>query len=64
LLAALGASAAGGFVAERVLDVPYQFDPWVFLTGIVGGALLVGASGWLATRSVVTQPPLITLRAG
>jgi putative ABC transport system permease protein len=63
LLAALGASLAGEFVATRVLQVPYTFDPWVFVTGVVGGAVLVGASGWLATRSVVSQPPLTTLRA-
>jgi hypothetical protein len=32
--------------------------------GLVGGALLVAGSGWIATRSVVNQPPLTTLRAG
>jgi hypothetical protein len=35
----------------------------VWLLGLVGGALLVVLSGWLATRSVVNQPPLATLRA-
>jgi putative ABC transport system permease protein len=54
---------AGEFVATRVLQVPYTFDPRVFVTGVVGGALLVGSSGWFATRSVVSQPPLLTLRA-
>jgi len=63
LLAAVGASFAGHFVAERVLEVPYGFDLSVLVVGIGGGALLVGASGWLATRSVVNQPPLSTLRA-
>ena len=64
LLAALGASLAGAFVAARVLQVPYGFDPAVFAVGVAGGAALVAASGWLATRSVVRQPPLTTLRAG
>ncbi len=64
LLAALGASLAGAFVASRVLQVAYGFDPAVFLIGMAGGAALVAASGWLATRSVVRQPPLNTLRAG
>jgi hypothetical protein len=36
--------------------------PWV--EGVLGGALLVAAGGWLATRRVVNQPPLTTLRAG
>jgi len=64
LLAALGAFLAGAFVAARVLQVPYGFDPAVFAVGVAGGAALVAASGWLATRSVVRQPPLTTLRAG
>jgi len=64
LLAALGASAAGAFVAARVLQVAYAFDPLVFLVGMTGGAVLVAGGGWLATRSVVRQPPLNTLRAG
>ncbi len=64
LLAAGGASLAGAFVASRVLQVPYEFDPAVFAVGMAGGAALVALSGWLATRSVVTQPPLGTLREG
>jgi len=64
LLAALGASLAGEFVATQILQLSYGFDPWVFVVGLLGGALVVGGSGWLATRSVVNQPPLVTLRAG
>ncbi len=64
LLAAGGASLAGAFVAARILQVPYALDPTVFLVGLAGGAVLVGASGWLATRAAVAQPPLATLRAG
>ncbi len=64
LLASLGAFYAGRFVASRVLQVPYAFDPLVFAAGVGGGALLVAASGWLATRTVVRQPPIHTLRLG
>ena len=63
-LAVAGAALAGAFVATRVLQVPYAFDPWLPLLGIGGGALLVCISGWLATRSVVSQPPILTLRGG
>jgi putative ABC transport system permease protein len=63
LLASVGASIAGYFVATRVLGLPYGFDPSVWALGLVGGAVLVVFSGWLATRSVVNQPPLATLRA-
>lgn len=63
LLAAVGASIAAYFVSTRLLWMKYSFDPWMGLAGLVGGTLLVAGCGWLATRSVVSQPPLRTLRA-
>jgi putative ABC transport system permease protein len=63
LLASAGASIAGYYVATRVLELPYGFDFMLWTWGLVGGALLVVVSGWLATRTVVKQPPLTTLRA-
>jgi putative ABC transport system permease protein len=63
LLAAAGASIAGVYVARRVLQIPYTPDPWVWVYGLVGGGLLVCLAGWLATRSVVNQPPVLTLRS-
>jgi putative ABC transport system permease protein len=64
LLAAAGASIAAYFMTTRVLELHYTFAPWVWAVGLFGGALLVAGSGWVATRSVVNQPPLTTLRAG
>jgi len=63
LVASAGASLAGYYVAIRVLALPYGFDPLVWGAGLIGGTGLVVLSGWLATRSVVEQPPLATLRA-
>jgi len=63
-LAAIGASIAGVYVARRVLQIPYTPDAWVWVYGLVGGGLLVCLAGWLATRSVVNQPPVLTLRSG
>jgi putative ABC transport system permease protein len=63
LIAAAGASAAAYWLTSRVLDLPYAFSPWACVAGVLGGGLIVVASGWLATRSVVRQPPLATLRA-
>src|SRR5215469_2231791 len=63
LLAAAGASLAAYFLTTRWLELRYAFDLTPWGVGIVGGALLVAAGGWLATRSVVNQPPLTTLRA-
>ena len=64
VLAATGASIAAYFMATRVLQVPYNLDIRVWIVGLFGGALLVSFSGWLATRSVVNQAPLKTLRSG
>src|SRR4029077_13012733 len=63
LLAAVGASVAAFFLTTHWLDLRYRFEllPWV--VGVFGGTLLVATSGWLATRRVIDQPPLLTLRA-
>jgi len=63
-LAAFGASAAGYFLATRLFNLHYTLNPWVWIIGLVSGALLVGISGTLATRSVVNHPPVTTLRGG
>jgi putative ABC transport system permease protein len=64
LLASVGAVLAGYFVATRVLEMKYTFEPLVWIVGMLGGAVLVAFSGWLATRSVINTPPVATLRAG
>ena len=63
LLAAAGASAAGFFLAREVFDLSYTPSPMIWLAGLAGGAMLVGTAGVLAARSVVTHPPIATLRA-
>jgi putative ABC transport system permease protein len=63
LLAAFGASLAAYFLTTQWLELHYVFEFLPWLEGVLGGALLVAAGGWLATRSVVAQPPLTTLRA-
>ena len=64
LLAAIGASVAGYFLATEVLQVSYSFDPLIWLLGLLGGGVLVATSGWIATRGVLRQPPASTLRGG
>ncbi len=64
VLAACGASAAGYFLATQLFNLKYTPDPLVWIVGLVSGALLVGVSGTLATRSVVNHPPVATLRGG
>jgi len=64
LLAAAGATGVGFYLAREVFNLRYSPDPWVWVAGVAGGALLVGVAGILAARSVVRQPPLLTLRQG
>ncbi len=62
ILAAIGASLIGLVLARRLLSLEYHFDPLVWIVGLVCGTLLVGISGTLATRRVVTTPPVVSLR--
>ncbi|HEY6642985.1 ABC transporter permease [Povalibacter sp.] len=64
LLAACGASVAGYFLATQLFNLKYTPDPLVWIVGLISGAVLVGVSGTLATRSVVNHPPVATLRGG
>ena len=62
LLAAAGATVAGYFLAREVFDLKYTPGLLIWLAGLGGGAVLVGVAGVLAARSVVTHPPVATLR--
>jgi putative ABC transport system permease protein len=63
VIAATGAAIGAYFVATRLLWMKYSFDPWMAALGITASVLFVAGSGWLATRSVINQPPLSTLRS-
>ena len=60
LLAATGA-ALGGLALAKELELRYRFDGWLWLAGVAGTTLLVGASGWLAVRPVLRQSPRAVL---
>ena len=61
-LAASGASVAGWFLAESQFQLEYHFDPVLWLSGLIAGMVIVGLAGTLATRSVLSHPPVSTLR--
>ena len=63
-LAALGATAIGLVLAERVFDLDYTVSPWLWPAGLVLGSVLVGLTGTLATRKAVNEPPVTVLRDG
>jgi putative ABC transport system permease protein len=63
-VAAAAASTGAYFLATRLLEIPYQPDPLLWLAGALTGAALVCISGYLATRSALSQPPMMILRHG
>jgi putative ABC transport system permease protein len=62
-VAAAGAVGLAMALAERVLQVPYEFSATLPLTGLVVGGLGVALFGLLGTRRAVDSPPLQTIRA-
>ncbi len=61
-LAAAGAGLIGYFIARELFELQYVPGPVLLVYGLLGGAVVVGASGTLAARSVVREPPVSTLR--
>jgi putative ABC transport system permease protein len=61
-LAALGATAIGLVLAQRVFDLDYTVSPWLWPAGLLVGSALVGITGVLATRKAVNEPPVVVLR--
>jgi putative ABC transport system permease protein len=64
LLAGLAATSLAWLLAENIFKFEYQFDISVALTGVISGTLIVVIAGILGTRSVLTHPPVKTLREG
>ncbi|MEM7017075.1 MAG: FtsX-like permease family protein [Pseudomonadota bacterium] len=62
LLAATVAAIIANVLAVEVFELPYQFNIWLWIIGISGGALGVGLAGIMATRSLLDRPPSETLR--
>ena len=64
LLAGVAASSLAWLLADTIFKFEYQFDITVAITGIISGMLIVVIAGVLGTRSVLTHPPVKTLREG
>ena len=62
-LGTLAAAGVAWVLARRVFDFAWTPAIWWLVVGIVAGALLALAVGWMALRHVVNAPPLRTLRA-
>jgi putative ABC transport system permease protein len=64
LVAAIGTESIAWVLYSQVLHFDYSFKWQVWLATPLGGALLIGAAGYLGTRPVVERSPVILLREG
>ena len=62
-LASAGASILAAIVATRLFELPYEFNPLLWVTGVAAGIFVVCASGFVAARGAVNAPPVDVLRA-
>lgn len=62
LLASACAEIAMALIANRLFELPLRLHPWLWLVLPLGGALLVGMSGWLTTRHITRVPPMQSIR--
>ena len=62
LLAALFATVVAWAVSRFVLELPFEFNPVLWVVGIVSGTIGISIAGYLATRGVLRTPPLVALR--
>ncbi|MEE9334919.1 MAG: FtsX-like permease family protein [Granulosicoccaceae bacterium] len=61
-LAAVFATVIGWSLSRFVFELPFQFNGGLWVLGIAGGALGIGLAGYLATKKVLTTPPVVALR--
>ena len=64
LLAGISATSLAWLLAVTIFKFEYSFDISVVLTGVISGTVIVVVAGLLGTRTVLTHPPIQTLREG
>jgi putative ABC transport system permease protein len=62
-IAAAGSVGLAMVLSDKVLGVPYEFNAFVPVMGLLAGGLGVAIAGLIGTRRVVSSPPLQTLRS-
>ncbi len=62
LLAAAGASILAAIVAVQLFNLPYTFNPLLWIAGLAAGIVVVCLSGWFAARSAINSAPVDVLR--
>ncbi len=62
-LAAFFANTIAWAIGREILNITIGLNLWLWVLGTLGGALIVGFAGFMASRTVMYTPPLIALRA-
>lgn len=62
ILAAAGASILAAILAVQLFELPYSFNPLLWVVGVAAGLLVVCASGYFAARSAINSAPVDVLR--
>jgi putative ABC transport system permease protein len=62
-IATAGASVLAWAISTQLLNLPYAFNPWLALTALSTGGLLVPCAAWLGLRGVMRQPPRQALQS-
>jgi len=62
VLAAIGAILVGWILASQVFLFPYRAGWWLLPAGALVGGVFSAGAGWWSLRSVISTPPMATLR--
>ncbi len=62
MLACAAASLASYLLATRVFELEYFANPWLWVWGLLGAALIITIAGLLGTYRIMRQSPLLVLR--
>ncbi|MES9851817.1 MAG: FtsX-like permease family protein [Candidatus Thiodiazotropha sp. L084R] len=62
LISAGLASVIGYSLSTGVFNLPWHFNPLLWLVAVVGGAMGIGAAGTMASWSLFNTPPILVLR--
>lgn len=62
ILASAGASILAAVVAVKLFNLPYSFNPMLWVAGMTAGIVVVCASGFFAARSAINAAPVDVLR--
>ena len=62
LLASAGASVLAAVLAIELFQLPYSFNPMLWVMGVFAGIVVVCASGYFAAKSAIDSAPVDVLR--